>query len=135
MNLSLVRVSSQEFGTFGVLRTETHVPFAVTLELPWKHNEAWVSCIPPGRYVCKRVKSPQFGETFEVTGVSGRSHILFHAGNTMADTAGCILVAEEFGGTDLEPIIANSKRGYGEFMAKQAGVDEFELEILDLGTR
>jgi hypothetical protein len=135
MNLSLVRVSSQEFGTFGVLRTEEKVPFAVTLELPWKRNEAWVSCIPPGRYTCQRVHSPTFGETFEVTGVQGRSHILFHAGNTIEDTAGCILVAEEFGGTDLEPIIASSKRGYGEFMAKQAGVNEFELEILDLGTR
>ena len=135
MNLSLVRVSAQEFGTFGVLRTEEKVPFAVTLELPWKHNEAWVSCIPPGRYVCQRVQSPKFGETFEVTGVQGRANILFHAGNTIADTAGCILVAEEFGGTDLAPIIANSKRGYGEFLAKQTGVDTFELEILDLGTR
>ena len=135
MNLSLVRVSSQEFGTFGVLRTEEKVPFAVTLELPWKQNESWVSCIPPGRYLCKRVKSPKFGETFEVTGVQGRANILFHAGNTIADTAGCILVAEQFGGTDLAPIIAGSKRGYGEFMAKQAGIDTFELEILDLATR
>ena len=135
MNLSLVRVSAQEFGTFGVLRTEANVPFAVTLELPWKHNEAWVSCIPPGHYVCQRVHSPTFGETFEVTGVQGRANILFHAGNTVDDTAGCILIAESFGGTDLAPIIADSKRGYGEFMAKQTGVDTFELEILDLGTR
>ena len=135
MNLSLVRVSAQEFGTFGVLRTDATVPFAVTLELPWRHNEAWVSCIPPGHYTCKRVKSPKFGETFEITGVPGRSDILFHAGNTVADVKGCVAVAEEFGGTDLDPIIANSKRGYGEFMAKQAGVNTFELEILDLGTR
>jgi hypothetical protein len=132
--LTLLRVGSSDLGTFGVLRDRA-IPFAVTLEPPWTNNAQRVSCIPPGRYVCQRVQSQKFGDTFEVTGVPGRSHILFHAGNTIEDTEGCILVAEEFGGTDLFPVIVSSKRGYGEFMAKHVGRDSFDLEILDIATR
>jgi hypothetical protein len=132
--LTLLRVGSSDHGTFGVLR-EGAIPFAVTMEPPWTNNEQRMSCIPPGRYVCRRVQSQKFGETFEVTDVPGRSHILFHAGNTLDDTEGCIMVAEEFGGTDRLPIIASSKRGYGEFMAKQVGKETFELEIMDITTR
>jgi len=133
MILTLLRISSSDEGTFGVLR-ELAIPFAVTLEPPWTNNERRVSCIPPGRYTCQRVQSPKFGETFEVTGVPGRSHILFHAGNSHADTEGCILVAEEFGGTTALPVISSSRRGYGEFMQKLSGHDTFTLDILDLFT-
>jgi hypothetical protein len=132
--LTLLRVGSSDHGTFGVLR-DGAIPFAVTMEPPWSNNEQRVSCIPPGLYTCKRVVSPKFGETFEVTGVPGRSHILFHAGNTLDDTEGCIMVAEEFGGTDMLPIIVSSKRGYGEFMAKQISKDAFEIEVMDITTR
>jgi hypothetical protein len=133
MSLSLLRVGSSVLGTFGVLR-DGQTPFAVTMELPWVNNERQVSCIPPGRYTCQRVLSPKFGETFEILGVPGRSHILFHAGNTLEDTEGCILVAEEFSGTLSRPVVSSSKRGYTEFMAKQAGNDSFTLDLLDLST-
>ena len=126
MVIDLVRVGQSEAGTFGVLRIGK-VPFAVTLEQPWRDNETNVSCIPPTEYACRRVDSPKFGDTFEVQGVERRSHILFHKGNTLADTHGCILVGEEFapGG------IAASARGYQEFMAKMAGLDEFTLRITE----
>ena len=131
--LTLLRVGSSDYGTFGVLR-DGAIPFAVTMEPPWRNNATDVSCIPPGRYTCRRVISPHFGETFEIV-VPGREHILFHPGNKLIDTKGCVMVAEEFGGTDMLPIIVSSKRGYSEFMAKQAGQDTFELEIMDIGTR
>jgi hypothetical protein len=133
MNLSLLRIGSSDLGTFGVLR-DAQIPFAVTMEQPWKNNAQSVSCIPPGTYTCQRVTSPKFGNTFEVTGVPGRTHILFHAGNTLEDTEGCIMVAEEFGGTSMLPIVVSSRRGYGAFMDKQQGVNEFELEIKDVHT-
>jgi Family of unknown function (DUF5675) len=126
MILDLIRVGSSEQGTFGVLRIG-QVPFALTLERPWRDNETNVSCIPPTEYLCRRVKSDKFGETFEVQGVERRSHILFHKGNTIADTKGCILVGEQFDGTKL----AYSGAGYGEFMAKMAGLDEFTLRITE----
>jgi hypothetical protein len=130
MILTLIRVGSSDKGTFGVLR-DGAIPFAVTLEEPWRDNAPNISCIPAGRYVCARVQSPHFGGTFEVTGVPGRTSILFHKGNTTDDTHGCILVAEEFAGTNAMPMIASSKRGYDELMAKLAGHDTFDLEIHD----
>jgi hypothetical protein len=126
MDLDLIRIGQSNVGTFGVLRIG-QVPFALTLERPWRDNETNVSCIPPTEYLCRRVHSPKFGETFEVQGVERRSHILFHKGNTIEDTHGCILVGEQFDGAKL----AYSGAGYGEFMAKMAGLDEFTLRITE----
>ena len=130
MTLALVRVGQSERGTFGVLR-HGQIPFAVTLEEPWLDNERLVSCIPAGHYVCERVQSPKFGNTFEVTQVPGRSHILFHKGNTLDDTQGCILVAEEFSGTFDHPMIVSSERGFGEFLSLLEGRKNFSLVITD----
>ena len=128
MKLDLLRVGQSARGTFGVLRYG-QVPFALTLEEPWLDNAVGVSCIPPGLYRCERVRSPKFGNTFEVTQVEGRSHILFHKGNTLDDTQGCILVGEEFSGTFDQPMLVSSQRGFSEFLALLDGQAEFDLEI------
>lgn len=128
MILNLVRVSQSEMGTFGVL-LQGKTAFAVTAERPWMNNEPSVSCIPPGEYLCKRVASPRFGNTFEVMGVDRRSHILFHGGNTIEDTHGCILVGEEFGAMKGLPAVLSSQRGFTEFKERTADVDEFLLVI------
>ena len=96
----IYRVSSNEEQTLGVLLYDAQ-PFAVTLELPLIFADSGktrpnVSCIPTGHYHCVRTDSPRFGDTFEVTEVPGRSHILFHKGNSAKNTKGCILVAESF---------------------------------------
>ena len=83
-----------------------------------------------GVYRCVRVQSPRFGKTFEVTQVPGRTHILFHRGNYLEDTEGCILVAEEFSGTYEKPMIVSSHRGFMEMMKLLQDDSEFELEIL-----
>lgn len=127
MSLNLLRVGHDFALTQGVLRYNNRA-FAVTLELPWLENAPTRSCIPTGTYECRRVQSPRFGNTFEVTGVPGRSHILFHKGNQIADTAGCILVAEKF----VDARIEESKEGYDEFMRLFAGVDTFTLEIKEI---
>ena len=131
MTLDLVRVGQSERGTFGVLRLGS-VPFAVTVEQPWLENMQDVSCIPAGRYRCARVNSPRFGDTFEVTGVPGRSHVLFHRGNSIHDTRGCILVAEEFGGTFGAPVIASSDKGFREFLYITSSMTFFDLVIHDV---
>lgn len=91
----LKRISGTPQAVFGAL-IEDGIPFVVTLEEPWLNNQRGASCIPVGAYVCRRVISPKFGDTFEVTNVPGRSHILFHKGNTTDDTEGCILVGALF---------------------------------------
>ena len=90
------RVATGENGTFGVLIHE-NLPFAVTLEREWLDNKQNISCIPAGTYTCQRIYSMKFGETFEVTNVPNRTHILFHKGNLDDDSHGCILIGEWFG--------------------------------------
>jgi len=125
----LKRLSTFSDGTFGVL-LDGVVPFAVTLERQWLDNRVNESCIPPGRYLCKRVVSPRFGDTYEVTGVKGRTHILFHKGNLDEQRRGCILVGEQFEALGGKTAILRSGKGYGEFMARLEGRDSFELNIL-----
>ena len=107
------------------------VPFAVTVEQPWRENMQDISCIPAGRYRCVQVDSPKFGNTFEVTGVPGRTHVLFHRGNSIQDTHGCILVAEEFGGTFNAPMIASSDKGFKEFLYITSSMISFDLIVYD----
>jgi hypothetical protein len=124
----LKRNSFTELGTFGVLfdvASRGMFPIAVTLEPPWYDNQDDISCIPAGQYSCKRIQSPRFGEVFEVQNVVNRSHILFHKGNTRADTHGCILVAE---GVRYREII-NSRNGFDFFMSVLKDQNEFLLQI------
>ncbi|MDP2815297.1 MAG: DUF5675 family protein [Rectinemataceae bacterium] len=125
----LLRIAQNEHATFGVLK-EQGFPFALTLELPWRDNTAEYSCIPSGFYVCKRIQSPKFGNTFEIVNVAGRSNILFHKGNKDEDTKGCILVGEEFSVIDGERAISSSARGFAEFMELNKDKNEFDLFVL-----
>jgi len=101
-------------GTNGVLIIDG-IPICVTLEPTWRNNEPNISCIPAGVYECKRVLSQKYGDTIEVTGVPGRSHILFHAGNKTADTKGCILLGEKFSKVSTDRWILESKSALTEF--------------------
>lgn len=121
--------NTMEHGVFGVL-LDGDIPFAVTLELPWKDNKEKESCIPIGTYLCERVLSPNFGNTFEVTGVDNRTHILFHKGNLDDDTLGCILVGEMFGSLCDESGILKSGQGFGEFLQRLECQKKFSLHIM-----
>ena len=127
--LQLKRIANTNDGTFGVLLDEG-VPFCLTVERPWLDNAVGKSCIPDGTYICRRVESPKFGWTFEVTDVEGRTHILFHKGNIMDDSHGCIVVGERF-----EPFrgrlaaVMSSGDAFEEFMERLCKVQEFELTI------
>ena len=68
-----------------------------TVERPWLDNVANESCIPEGEYTVKMTNSPRFGPTYEVKNVPGRTHILFHKGNTVKDSLGCILPVSNIG--------------------------------------
>jgi len=126
------RTAFTEFGTFGII-IHNGIPFALTLERPWLNNERDVSCIPEGSYTCKRFHSSSHPDTFEVMGVQGRTGILFHKGNLMDHSAGCILIGEEFGVLNGKPAILSSKKGFNEFMANMDAKTEFELIIQNKG--
>ena len=129
-HLTLKRVTTGAQGTFGVLLCEG-LPFALTLEREWLDNRPNVSCIPKGEYQCKRVNSPRFKNTFEVTDVEGRTHILFHKGNLDDDSHGCILVGEKFGMLNANSGILESRQGFNEFMLLLEGDNAFNLTIVN----
>jgi hypothetical protein len=136
--LQLKRIASDNDGTYGVLLEGTK-PLMLTLEESWHSNEKEISCIPTGRYLCKRVNSPHFGNTFEVTDVKDREHILFHSGNHEGHTKGCILLGLQYG--ELQAIdddtgkveeqtsVLHSKAAFSIFMSKLKDNEEFEIWI------
>jgi len=132
VELCINRVSTHDvIGTFGTLKwDEDSAPFALCCEDPWLDNKAWVSCIPAGRYLARRVDSPRFGDTFEITKVEGRTNILFHKGNTHLNTNGCVLVGEQFLFLGGIPAIGSSMSGYREFMRRLEGSDSFNVRIV-----
>jgi hypothetical protein len=127
--VKLIRVEKDHNLTRGVLLVDGKYQ-AVTLELPYRDNQRDISCIPVGTYNCQRVQSPRFGNTFEVTEVPGRSHILFHAGNYPRDTRGCILLGTSMY-ADLASI-SQSRSAMGGFLVAMQNIDEFELEIQEV---
>lgn len=127
--MRLIRIADNRIASYGVL-IHDRTPFAVSLERPWRNNERNVSCIPPGTYECRRVKSPRFGETFQVMDVPGRSQILFHKGNIDADTHGCICVGEAFNPVLGKPGITQSGEGFSEFLGLLRMTDRFALSVI-----
>lgn len=110
---------------------DDEIPFCVTRELPWKNNQKNISCIPAGGYICKRVVSVKFGDTFEVQKVPGRDLVRFHGVNVPRDTHGCIGLAEMFlpifGQTEIQTPIPG--QAMNEFRERTKDIDFFSLQI------
>lgn len=127
----LKRIFDDGQRTFGVLVCTTR-PLVLTIENPWINNKRNISCIPVGRYKCKRFISSRFGETFKILDVPDRGEtepIIFHIGNRDDNTRGCPIIGSEFGELYGEPAVLNSKKGFKRFMKKMKDVDEFELTV------
>lgn len=96
LKLTLLRFSQTTLGTHGVLLSSSGVPMVCTLEEPWRDNARMVSCIPSGSYDVVKYSGTRHKDAFYVKDVPGRSDILIHEGNTLKDTAGCILVGKSY---------------------------------------
>ena len=127
--LQIVRVRHTDEATYGVMSFKGEAPFVVTLERPWKDNERNVSCIPPNFYSCAKFSSESHPNTYEVLNVPDRSAILFHPGNTVDDSAGCILVGESFADFGDEHGIGQSRKGFDEMIEKLNGAKTFYLSL------
>ena len=98
----LTRTLMDKRGTMGRLIGPGLNELIHTLEEPWQLNQRKISCIPVGTYLCmphgwEKGSTKHFKQVWEVTGVKDRTAILIHAGNTLADTMGCILVGLDAG--------------------------------------
>lgn len=100
----------------------------VTVERPWKGNKPFESCIPEGLYDCKRYSSTKYPDTFEITGVPGRTKILFHKGNSAADVEGCIAVGTSFDFSGYR--IVDSASAFHEMMDHLRPYKEFQIDIV-----
>lgn len=133
--VTIVRLASSPKGTFGALlindtgEAGNGEPFCVTLEPPFGFNRPNVASIRAGEYTARRVVSPKYGNTFEVTGVPGRSHILFHAGNVVEHTEGCILLGQYFGKLKGDRAVLNSGATFQAFLDRLAGADAFTVRF------
>ena len=127
----LIRVEESNQGTFGNLIICSQV-FCVTLEPSDKLNKRDVSNIPAQQYQCMKIRSSRFGETFELVDVPNRSHVLFHAGNVLKHTSGCILLAQYFGKLYGDRAVRNSGKTFREFMKIMKDIDIFSLTIKEV---
>jgi len=137
MKAELIRVGFLNDGTFGVFVWEG-VPVFVTVERPWLDNKNGVSCIPVGKYSVLRCSSSpdygfqdsqKFGDTFQVFKVPGRSFILFHKGNIMDDSRGCIIVGERFETLKGKVAVLSSGVAFKEFKGLTNGLNSFQLTV------
>ena len=130
--VELIRLEEDHYyGTFGVLKIQKEL-FCVTLEPPDVLNEKFKSSIPAQQYTCNRRFSKQFGETFEVTNVPGREGILFHAGNYVGDTQGCIILGEHKGKLKGYRAVLNSGETFETFMKMMKNYGSFHLTIKEV---
>ena len=106
MTLLVLREPSSSTTTLGCLFVDG-VWFAFTCEdvvreVPGQPVSAWKvqgqTAIPAGTYPVVLSHSPRFGRTLpEVRSVPGFTGVRIHAGNTAADSEGCLLVGFERG--------------------------------------
>lgn len=127
--IRITRVEDNETqGTFSVL-TLNGEAYCVTLEPPERENLAQKSCIPAGQYIARRVDSPKFGKTWEITNVPNRSAVLFHGGNQVTDTLGCVLLAQYFGKLKGNRAVLNSGATFAQFLTDTTDYETLHVTI------
>ena len=124
--VELIRIKCSSYGTVGMLLINNN-PFCLTLEPRWMQNQKFLSSIPAESYMCERFDSPTHGETFRITNVCGREHIMFHAGNTTEDTSGCVLLGEQW-----KSGLFRSRAAMKSFMTELEGESVFYLIVREV---
>lgn len=133
MLAEIIRLESTGEAVLGALLLDGRL-FCWTLEPPDLGNAPKISCIPPGRYPCAAAASPRFGRAVAVRDVPGRSQILFHAGNTAADTQGCILQGARPGTLDNRRALLGSAGAMRAFLEAVGRDPDLELVIRPFGS-
>jgi hypothetical protein len=125
--VQLTRLKRTKDCILGTLLLDTNHAYT-TLERDWQNNRVSVSCIPHGLYRCVWQESARFGWCYEVRNVLDRSRILIHPGNTKNDSAGCILLGNEFGSIQGNKAVLHSRSSIKTFNS-QMKKQNFKLEI------
>ena len=127
-NIEIIRLEATQYGVFGAVKIDKEV-FCVSLEPPDMMNAISRSCIPASQYECQLWDSPSHGKTYLITGVPGRANIMFHSGNKVADTEGCVLLAEHWGKLHDDRAVLNSGNTFRDFMRRLLPDETVHLTI------
>lgn len=128
----------ETLGAWSVTDSRSVLMVAKTLELPDKNNEHNISCILPGKYICKYTKSESFSKakgfpvyTYEITHVPGRGGVRIHSANFFSELRGCISVGDAFKdiNADGQLDIIHSGDTVKRF-EQLMNYEDFELEII-----
>ncbi len=99
---SIVHDDRQSLGVL-YLFTGADIFVAKSLELPWNDNKPQISCIPAGRYLCKRTWSPKHGEyQHEICNVPGRTGLRFDIANFVKQLLGCVCLGDAYKDINLD---------------------------------
>jgi len=127
--IEIIRLEENfKYGTFGVVKINKQV-FCVCLEPADLENKQNVSSIPSQQYVCERYSSAKYPNTFQIINVPDRNYVLFHSGNTIKHTKGCILLAQYFGKLKGNRAVLNSGNTFNSFMNSMHRIDKFHLTV------
>ena len=136
MKAVLRRIETSDQGTFGVMTIENKF-LCYTGELPWRDNQAKISCIPPGQYSVEPWNSRRFPNTYHIKDVQGRSAVLAHQGNLCGDKSkgwlshvlGCVCVGDKRGTIGKQKAVLLSVVAM-RHLREAFGRSPFELEII-----
>jgi hypothetical protein len=138
-HVTIYRTDTSDEGTFGILSIQDTEFLCHTLELPWRHNQTNISCIPQGVYSCRPYTSAKYRNVWQVYGVEGRTSILIHSGNWAGDVSkgyrtnveGCILVGKRRGAVYDQKAVISSVMALNNIRTYLQG-EEFRLTITGL---
>ncbi|MBK9980805.1 MAG: hypothetical protein IPP15_00010 [Saprospiraceae bacterium] len=104
--LLLIRESVNTHNTKGKLELFNNngnkIYECLTLELPFKDNQRYISSIPAKEYEVEKHESEKLGPVLHILDVENRSQIYFHIGNHVDgeggknQVEGCILVGDRY---------------------------------------
>lgn len=132
MKATLIRFRQTQYGTIGFMRFDDPSPFeCFTCEDAIRDVKIkGQTCIPAGIYTVKPTWSNRFQKNmWEIMNVPNFEGIRIHAGNTPADTEGCVLIGKSIG--VAYDCILGSRECLYDFNRWLAAnnVTEFTLEI------
>jgi len=98
ITITITRTSSSNKGVYGYYNVD-NVLFGCTLELPWRDNEEYISCVQLGTYDATLHYSEKLGVwVVWLEDKDGRKYIYIHGGKDLKDTRGCILIGKKWDG-------------------------------------
>ena len=137
MKFALTRTECGPDGQFGRLSKDGTAFSILTAERAYCDDDhEWSPKIPAGIYTCAlgthALSNGVPFQTYEITGVTGHSGLLFHTGNLPeVDSHGCVLLGLSRGKLYGRPDITDSRLAFTAFMSQAGGVPFFTLEVVD----